>query len=195
MKTVGLNVRESIIDEVTHNIAQAEGYIFISFSKVKAGAISRLRNALGDVGAKVFVAKNSLLKIAFGKVSKNELNGFLAQETALVFIYGQDIVSVCKALVDFSKENEALQLRGGFLKEQKLTAEGIGALAKLPSKEILLGMAVSGLASPIIGFLSVLNQVILKFVWVIEELKKQKTEYRVQSTENTAQKSEAKNEA
>jgi len=47
-------------------------------------------------------------------------------------------------------------------------------LAKLPSKEVLLGMAVSALAAPLSGFANVLNQVILKFVWAIEEIKKTK---------------------
>jgi large subunit ribosomal protein L10 len=84
------------------------------------------------------------------------------------------MVKAAKALIDFSKENESLQLRGGVIKGQKLAAENIAALAKLPSKEMLLGMAVSGFASPITGFLTALNQVILKFVWVIEEIKNKK---------------------
>jgi large subunit ribosomal protein L10 len=172
--TVGLDIREKIIDEVSQGISEAQGYFFINFNKLKAEAISRLRSSLSGANAKIFVTKNSLFKVAFDKNSKSELSDFITQETALIFIYDKDMVKAAKALIDFSKENESLQLRGGVIKGQKLAAENIAALAKLPSKEMLLGMAVSGFASPITGFLTALNQVILKFVWVIEEIKNKK---------------------
>lgn len=171
-ETVGLDIRKKIIDEVLQGIHEAQGYFFINFNKVKAGSISQLRNALSDVNAKIFVTKNSLFKVAFDKNSRNEVNDLLAQETAVVFIYDKDIVKAAKVIADFSKDNELSVLRGGMLKEQKLSIEDINTLAKLPGKEILLGMAVNGFASPITGFLSTLNQVILKFLWVIEEIKK-----------------------
>lgn len=190
MKTVGLDVKEKIITEVKQSIKDSQGCFFINFNKVKASAVSQLRNNLRDCGAKVFVAKNSLLKLAFDQHAKDDLDGFLAQETAIVFVYDKDIVKTCKSLVDFTKENEALQLRGGFLKKDKITAEGLTALAKLPPKEVLLGMAVSAIASPLTGFVAALNQIVLKFVWVVEEIKKQKTVDRAQSTETNAQKTE-----
>jgi large subunit ribosomal protein L10 len=105
-----------------------------------------------------------------------DLNGFLGQGTGIVFVYNKDIVKACKILVDFSKENENLQLRGGFLKTQKITPEELNALAKLPPKEILLGMVVNGFASPLMSFMSAMNNIILKFLWVVEEIKKTKTQ-------------------
>ncbi|HDN86010.1 MAG TPA: hypothetical protein ENG49_02170 [Candidatus Omnitrophica bacterium] len=66
-------------------------------------------------------------------------------------------------------------LKGGYLKEKRVEESQILELAKLPPRDILLGMAVMSLASPLTGFLNSLNQVILKFVWVVEELKKKKS--------------------
>ncbi|MDP2924614.1 MAG: 50S ribosomal protein L10 [Candidatus Omnitrophota bacterium] len=174
MKTVGLEVKERIIGEVKQSIQDSQGYFFVNFNKVKASAISKLRCVLKTSGAKLFVAKNSLFKRALDDAGRSDLNGFLAQETGIVFIYDKDIVRTAKALVDFSKENEIIQLRGGFIKEQKVSIDGLNVLAKLPPKEVLLGMAVSGLASVLTGFLSTLNQIMLKFVWVVEEIKKNK---------------------
>jgi large subunit ribosomal protein L10 len=172
MKTVGSQIKEIIIDDIKKGIQTSEGCFFINFNKVKASAVSSLRIALKTSNAKIYVAKNSLLKRALENGGKKDLDALLAQETGLVFIYDKDVVKTAKALVDFSKENEVIQLRGGFIKEQKISPEGLSALAKLPPKEVLLGMAVSGLASPLTGFLSTMNQVMLKFVWVIEEIKK-----------------------
>jgi large subunit ribosomal protein L10 len=169
---------------VRQNIQNAQGYFFINFNKVKADALGRLRNNLSDCNTKVFVTKNSLFKIAIADKIKGSSSELLCGETAIVFIYDKDIVKACKTLVDFSKENEVLQLKGGFLGEQPLTSEELITLAKLPPKEMLMGMVVNGFAAPVTGFLCVLNQVILKFVWVIEEIKKQRTEGRGQKTED-----------
>lgn len=174
MKTVGSQVKERIIREVKQSMQDSQGYFFVNFNKVKASALSKLRCVLKISGAKIFVAKNSLFKRALDDAGKSDLNGFLAQETGIVFIYDKDIVRAAKALVDFSKENEIIQLRGGFIKEQKISVDGLNLLAKLPPKEVLLGMAVNSLVSALTGFLSTLNQTILKFVWVVEEIKKNK---------------------
>jgi len=173
MKHIGTIVREKIVDELKESLKQSEGCFFINFNKVKALSISQLRNNLRKTNSKVYVAKNSLLSKAFDAKRDNIVN-FVSGETAVIFVYDKDVVKTAKALVDFAKENEILKIQGGFLNDKAVSSEDLNSLAKLPPKEILLGMAVSGLASPITGFVSALNQVILKFVWVVEEIKKNK---------------------
>lgn len=173
MKRIGVVVREKIVDEIKENIKEAEGCFFLNFNRVKALSVSQLRNNLRTAGASIYVAKNSLLEKAFDD-RKETLNALIGQETAVVFIHDKDIVKTCKALVDFAKENEILQIKGGFIKDKPVTSEEVNALSKLPPKEILLGMAVSGIASPLTSFVSTLNQIVLKFVWAIEEIKKSK---------------------
>jgi len=173
MKRIGVVVREKIVDEIKENIKESEGCFFLNFNKVKARSVSQLRNNLRTTGANIYVAKNSLFEKAFDDRKEN-LNNFIGQETAVVFIHDKDIVKTCKALVDFAKENEILQIKGGFIKDKPITSEEVNALSKLPPKEILLGMAVSGIASPLTSFVSTLNQIVLKFVWAIEEIRKSK---------------------
>ncbi|MCK9615658.1 MAG: 50S ribosomal protein L10 [Candidatus Omnitrophica bacterium] len=173
MKHIGTIVREKIVDEIKESVQQSEGCFFVNFNKVKARSISQLRNNLRTTKAKVYVAKNSLFSKAFDTNRDNVAN-FINGETAVIFVYDKDIVRAAKALVDFAKENEIIRVKGGLLKDKAVSAQDLNSLAKLPPKEVLLGMAVSGLASPITGFVSTLNQVILKFVWVVEEIKKNK---------------------
>ncbi|MFA6281019.1 MAG: 50S ribosomal protein L10 [Candidatus Omnitrophota bacterium] len=173
MKRIGVVVREKIVDEIKENIKESEGCFFLNFNKVKARSVSQLRNNLRTTGANIYVAKNSLFEKAFDDKKEN-LNNFISQETAVVFIHDKDIVKTCKALVDFAKENEILQIKGGFIKDKPITTDEVSALSKLPPKEVLLGMAVSGIASPLTSFVSTLNQVVLKFVWAIDGIKKSK---------------------
>ena len=174
MKRVGLLVREQIVDEIIERTKEAEACFFINFSKIGAFPMNTVRNDLVGAGATVFVAKNSLVKRAFGDLEISDADEFLAEETGVVFVHDKDIVKAAKVLVDFSKENENFQVKGGLLKGEKFDANAFNALAKLPPKEVLLGMALGAMASPLTGFLTSLNQVILKFVWVVEEIKKTK---------------------
>lgn len=174
MKKIGLLVREQIVDEVKAKVKESEACFFINFNKIEAFPINSIRNNLKGVDSSVFITKNSLVKKVFKDLERPEAEEFLEGETGLVFVYDKDIVKAAKILVDFSKENENLQIKGGFLKEKKLDPKEFGALAKLPSKEVLLGMALNVMASPLTGFLTSLKQVILKFVWAIEEVKKTK---------------------
>ncbi len=171
-KTVGLTIRENIIDRIHEKINESSVYFFVGFNKVSSSALSELRNKLRLEDSYLFVAKNSLIRKAFEDKKLDELKDYLNDETGIIFAYSSDIVSSCKVLVEFSKENESFILKGGVIESQKITREDLEALAKLPSREVLLGQAVSGLASPLVGFLACLNQVILKFIWLADEIKK-----------------------
>ena len=117
----------------------------------------------------------SLLKELKKSLEKNglkeDVNELLERSTAIVFTSGNDVVNVCKTLVNFSRENQGFTLKGGFLNKNKISAEKLDALSKLPPREILLAQAIRAMASPLTGFACALNNIILKFVWLIEEIK------------------------
>ncbi|MBD3264981.1 MAG: 50S ribosomal protein L10 [Candidatus Omnitrophica bacterium] len=174
MKKIGLLTREKIVDDLRTKIQETNGCIFISFHNLKAFGFNTLRNDFKEAKTSVFVTKNSLFKRIFEDLGHSDIGDFLEDETGIALVYDDDVVGACKILANFAKENEGCTIKGGFIKEKKITSNDIMDLSKLPSREVLLGMAVSGLASPLTGFLNSLNQIILKFLWVVEEIKKTK---------------------
>lgn len=174
VKKIGLLARERIVEDLKGKITESQGCFFIGFSKVGAFSFNQLRNDLTKAGAKVFITKNSLFRRAFKDLEWQDSEDMLDAETGAVLVYDKDVVGTCKVLVDFAKESETLQVKGATIGDKKIDAKAVKVMAKLPPKEVLLGMVVSGLAAPISGFASCLNQVILKFLWAIEEIKKVK---------------------
>ncbi|MBP7088255.1 MAG: 50S ribosomal protein L10 [Candidatus Omnitrophica bacterium] len=175
MKKLGLLTKETITGELKGEIQKTSGYFFIGFNKIAAYPFNVLRNELKEAGARVLITKNTLFDRVLAELKgQSDLKEMLNSETGLVLVYDSDVVKVCKVLIDFAKENESLQLKGGVIKDRKVSQKDLKALAKLPSREVLLGMVVSAMASPLTGFLSSLNQIILKFIWVVEEIKKTK---------------------
>ncbi|MFH1518998.1 MAG: 50S ribosomal protein L10 [Candidatus Omnitrophota bacterium] len=174
VKKIGLLTRERIVEGLKQGIKDTESYFFISFNKLGAFPLNQLRNNLRDSGARILVAKNSLFERALKDLGWEDIGSLLKAETGIVVIKDHDLVKACKILVDFAKESEVMQLKGGVIKERRISPKEINTLAKLPSREVLISQVVSSFAAPLSGFLNTLNQVILKFVWVVEEIKKVK---------------------
>ena len=177
MKRLGLLCRERMVDEVKEGYSDSKACFFIGFNKLDAFSLNLLRNDLGKMNARILLSKNTIIKKALAGIGKDDVDDFLNGSTSLVFIYDDDIVAPCKKLVDFSKEKEgALIFKGGYLQEKRIGEEDIIALSKMPSRKVLLGMAVAALASPLTGFLGALKQIPQRFLWVVEEIKKKKSE-------------------
>ncbi|MFH1771406.1 MAG: 50S ribosomal protein L10 [Candidatus Omnitrophota bacterium] len=174
MIKIGLLIREEIVSDIKNRISNAGGYLFFGLNKINAFSLNSIRNNLAELGSTVFVAKNLLIKRSFSKEDADKIESFFDNETAIVFINDADVIAVCKILADFAKENEVFMLKGGVVGSKVITAKDIVTFAKLPSREVLLAMAVGALAAPVTCFVNSLNQIILKFVWAIEEIKKQK---------------------
>ncbi len=174
MKKIGIICREKIVDQLKSEWAEFSGCIFIGLDKVSAFSFNRLRNGLRKEKSSVLVSKISLMKRALENLGVSSFEEFLDGPTGLVFVGTDGVVNVCKILFEFSKENEAFSLRGGFLNDKKINAKELEAISKLPSREFLMAQAVMTIASPLTGFLAAANNIILKFVWVVNEIKKKK---------------------
>ena len=60
------------------------------------------------------VLKNSLVRFAVNAIGMAELDPVLHGPTAIATSV-DDVVAPAKVLVDFAKENEALEIKGGFV--------------------------------------------------------------------------------
>ncbi len=108
--------------------------------------VTTLRRRMRDVGANFKVAKNRLAVLALEGTRFNGLAPMLKGPTALA--WSTDPVAAAKAAVEFAKGNEKLVLIGGALGSQMLNADGIKALAELPSLDELRGKLVGMISTP-----------------------------------------------
>ena len=174
MKKIGRVYREKLIDLIQKESADTNAIFFVNFKSLNATQLNILRAALRRKNARLLIAKNRLIRRAF-QDSGLELDNFLKAETGIVYSLG-DVVEAAKTLFDFYKEYEKLEIKGGFIKEKLVNDKELEKISNLPSRSILLGMVVNCIASPLISVVNGLNQIILKFAWVIEAIRKQKEE-------------------
>ena len=81
--------------------------------------------------------------------------------TAFTFVRADgDVALAAKALAQFKREHDVLDFKGGVMNGEPLTVEQLGALARLPAREVLHGQLVGVVASPITGLVRGLNALI-----------------------------------
>lgn len=117
--------------------------------------VTDLRRRMRAAGANFKVAKNRLAVLALDGTRFDGLKPLLKGPTALA--WARDPVAVAKVAVEFAKTNEKLVLIGGALGTQTLNADGVKALAELPSLDTLRAGLVGMISTPARRIASVLQ--------------------------------------
>ncbi len=105
-----------------------------------------LRIKMRDAGASYKVSKNTLALIAIEDTPYANLAELLVGPTALAS--SADPVAAAKAAVDFAKTNDKLEIVGGAMGSTLLDANGVKALAELPSLDELRAKIVGLVQAP-----------------------------------------------
>ena len=110
--------------------------------------VEGLRRSIREAGAIMKVYKNTIMQKALAELSLANMDEILAGPSAFVFCEG-DVAAAAKAITEFAKENEKLEVKGGMMDGAFVTADEVKAIASLPSKDVLLAQiagAISGVA-------------------------------------------------
>jgi large subunit ribosomal protein L10 len=108
--------------------------------------VTDLRRKMRAAGAHFKVAKNRLAVLALDGTKFDGIKPMLKGPTALAWAH--DAVAVAKVAVEFAKTNEKLTVLGGALGTHTLNADGVKALADLPSLDTLRAGLVGMIATP-----------------------------------------------
>jgi large subunit ribosomal protein L10 len=118
-------------------------------------ASTDLRSKMRDGGAAYKVSKNRLAKLALKNTQYEGLEEYLTGPIALA--WSVDPVAAAKAAVDFAKTNDKLEIVGGAMGGTLLDADGIKALASLPSLDQLRATIVGLVNAPATKIAQVVN--------------------------------------
>ena len=105
-----------------------------------------LRQAVREAGASMKVYKNTLMHIALADAELPTLDDMLHGPSVFA---GDDVAAAAKAVKEFSKTNETLEIKGGLMEGAAVSAAEVEAIASLPSREELyahIAAAINGVA-------------------------------------------------
>lgn len=151
-------IKENIISELIERLNASPFMIVVDYTALTVNQFEDLRIRLSDCGAGVHVTKNSYARRASAAADyPEEIVGFLSGQTALV-TGEQDICATAKALKDFRKESEKLEMRAGVLDGKLLSSEELNVLAALPPMNVLRAQLLGTLQSPAGTLVRLLNE-------------------------------------
>ena len=105
-----------------------------------------LRGKMREAGASYKVAKNRLAKLAIKDTAYAGIDEFLTGPTAIAA--SADPVAAAKAVVDFAKTTDKIEIVGGSMGANVLDADGVKALASMPSLDELRAKLIGLVQAP-----------------------------------------------
>ncbi len=162
------------IESLKDNISKQKSVIFVDFSKVGSKDMFSLRKNLKEAGCNLKIAKKTLVRIAFGQSNIsfwNKIKESIPGQLALVFGIEDEIAPARIANI-FAKTQENFKILGGIFENKFIEKDRVLALANLPSRDELLAKMVGSIASPMFGFMNVLQGNIKGLVVVLSRIQK-----------------------
>jgi large subunit ribosomal protein L10 len=128
-------------------VFKTTGVIVVAHNKgLTVNQVNDLRGRMSQAGATVKVAKNRLAKLALDGTDASGIKDLFTGPTMVA--YAADPVSAPKVAADFAKANEKFVVLGGALGKTVLDANGVKALAELPSLDQLRAKIVGMIQTP-----------------------------------------------
>ncbi|MBI4367671.1 MAG: 50S ribosomal protein L10 [Deltaproteobacteria bacterium] len=157
------------VEQLTERFAKAGTTIFADYRGLTVAQLTALRGKMRAANAALKVVKNRLAKRAFTSARIAGVDPFLVGPTAIASSTA-DAAAVAKALVEFAKDNEKFQLKGGVVAGKVVNVAAIKALALLPSREVLLAQLMGLLKAPAGQMANVLAAVPRKLVMTLKAI-------------------------
>ena len=151
--------KAAVIDKIAADIEASTAVFAVDYRGITVAQVAELRDRLREADASFTVVKNSLTERAADRVGAEDLKALLSGPTALTFVRG-DAAAAAKAVADQARATQLLPFKGGVMDGAPLSAVEVGAIARLPSREVLYGQLVGLVAAPISGVVRTLNALI-----------------------------------
>lgn len=170
--SLNLEQKQAVVAEVSKVVSDAKAAIVAEYRGLTVAQMTDLRRKANKDGVYVRVVKNSLVRRAVSGSPYECLTDHL--KGPLAFVAGQDPVTAAKVVVDFAKDNQAFKIMAGSMGGKLMSAAEMTALAKLPSREVLLATLMGTMQAPVQKFVVTLNEVPAKFVRALAAIRDQK---------------------
>jgi len=141
------NEKAAVVADVSAQAAKSQTLALAEYRGLTVEHLTKLRKDARDKGVYLHVLKNTLARRAVAGTPFE-----VAAETMvgpLIYGFSEDAVAAAKVIADFAKGNDKLIIKGGAYAGKVLNADGVKALAAIPSREVLIAQVAGLLKSPI----------------------------------------------
>lgn len=139
--------KEDLVSQYTEWMQGSRAIILTEYIGLSMKQLDDLRSKTREVGGEFHIVKNTLGKVAFKNLNWELPEDFLEGSTAIGFAF-QDAPALAKVMAEFAKSSEFLKIKGGYLGEKPVTADGIKSLAELPPLPVMRAQLLGTIMAP-----------------------------------------------
>ena len=156
-----LEQKQKIVEELKGKIDAAVTGILVDYRGINVADDTALRKELRENGVDYFVVKNTLLSRAIEGTDLEGMKSVLEGTTAIA-LSNEDYAAPARILSKFADKSETFNIKAGFIDGAIADLDTIGAIAKLPSREVLLATVVGAFQAPIAAFARAVQAIVDK---------------------------------
>ncbi len=155
MSVENLKIKAAVIDEIKGKLEGAQSAVIIDYMGTTVEESTAMRKALREAGVDYSVYKNTLIAKAIEGTEFEGLKSVLAGPSALA-ISKTDAVAPAKVLAKAIKDYNKMAFKAGVVEGVLYDAEGIKAVASIPSRDELIAKFMGSIQSPVGKFVRTL---------------------------------------
>ena len=153
-----VELKQPIVQEISEQIKDAQSVVVVDYRGLTVAEDTQLRKQLREAGVAYKVYKNTLVNFAIKGTDFESLSDVLEGPNAFA-ISTTDATAPARVIAKFAKTAPALEIKAGVVEGTVYDADGMKAIATIPSREELLSKFLGSIQSPITNFARVINQI------------------------------------
>ena len=153
-----VELKQPIIQEISESVKDAQSVVVVDYRGLTVEQDTQLRRELREAGVTYKVYKNTMMNFAFKGTDYEALAPVLEGPSAIA-ISTDDATAPARILSKFAKNAPALEIKAGVVEGTFYDANGMKAVASVPSREELLSKLLGSLQSPMANFARVISQI------------------------------------
>ena len=153
-----VELKKPVVEEISELLNGAATAVVVDYRGLTVAEDTELRKQLREAGVVYKVYKNTMINFAIKDTEFADLAQHLEGPTAIA-VCKDDATAAARVLAKFAKTAEALEIKGGVVDGVYYDAAGIGQIASIPSREVLLSKLLGSMQSPITNFARVIKQI------------------------------------
>ena len=153
-----VELKQPIVQEISETINGAASMVVVDYRGLTVEEDTRLRKQLREAGVTFKVYKNTLVSRAVEGTEFESIREVLEGPSAFA-VSATDATAPARVLAEFAKKAPNLEIKAGVVEGTFYDANGMKAIASIPSREVLVSKLLGSLQSPITNLARVLNQI------------------------------------
>lgn len=150
--------KKLIVNEIKEKLERATSLVMVDARGLTVEQDTALRKKLREAGVDYKVYKNTMVRFAIEGTQFEGLKPYLEGPSTFAFSY-EDATAAAAILNKEAKDLKVLEFKAGVVEGITYDAEGMKAIAEIPSKDVLLSKLLGSFKSPVSSFARVIKQI------------------------------------